>query len=70
VTLNIGATLAVPGETVSSVIARADAAMYQAKSGDRNTVVLAEPTQPSTTTTRYSVPGVARHYCDVHDPAS
>jgi GGDEF domain-containing protein len=46
-TLSIGATLAVPGETVSSVIARADAAMYQAKSGDRNTVALAEPTQPA-----------------------
>ncbi len=46
-TLSIGATLAVPGETVSSVIARADAAMYQAKSGDRNTVVLVESTQPS-----------------------
>jgi G3E family GTPase len=50
-TLSIGATLAVPGETVSSVIARADAAMYQAKSGDRNTVVLVEPSQPSTSTT-------------------
>ena len=49
-TLSIGATLAVPGETVSSVIARADAAMYQAKSGDRNTVVLAEPSQPSRST--------------------
>ena len=46
-TLSIGATLAVPGETVSSVIARADAAMYRAKSGDRNTVVLVEPSQPS-----------------------
>jgi diguanylate cyclase (GGDEF)-like protein len=46
-TLSIGATIAVPGETVSSVIARADAAMYRAKSGDRNTVVLVEPTQPS-----------------------
>lgn len=51
-TLSIGATLAVPGETVSSVIARADAAMYQAKSGDRNTVVLAEPSQPSRSTAR------------------
>ena len=49
-TLSIGATLAVPGETVSSVIARADAAMYQAKSGDRNTVVLVESTQPSRST--------------------
>ena len=51
-TLSIGATLAVPGETVSSVIARADAAMYQAKSGDRNTVVLAESTQPSRSAAR------------------
>ncbi len=49
-TLSIGATLAVPGETVSSVIARADTAMYQAKSGDRNTVVLAESGQPSGST--------------------
>ncbi len=38
-TLSIGATLAVPGEPVSSVTARADAAMYQAKLGDRNAVV-------------------------------
>ena len=51
-TLSIGATLAVPGETVSCVIARADAAMYRAKSGDRNTVVLAEPSQPSRSTAR------------------
>ncbi|WP_328360211.1 diguanylate cyclase [Mycobacterium sp. NBC_00419] len=41
-TLSIGATLAIPGETVSSVMARADAAMYQAKAGDRNTVVLVQ----------------------------
>jgi diguanylate cyclase (GGDEF)-like protein len=51
-TLSIGATIAVPGETVSSVIARADAAMYQAKSGDRNTVVLGEPSEPSSPTAR------------------
>ena len=38
-TLSIGATMAVPGEAVSSLTARADAAMYQAKQGDRNTVV-------------------------------
>ena len=42
-TLSIGATVAVPGETVSSVMARADDAMYQAKLGARNTVVLVEP---------------------------
>ncbi len=42
-TLSIGATLAVAGETVSSVMARADAAMYQAKAGDRNTVVVVQP---------------------------
>ena len=41
-TLSIGATIAVPGETVSSVIARADAAMYQNKLGDRN-AALVEP---------------------------
>ncbi|WP_059017087.1 sensor domain-containing diguanylate cyclase [Mycobacterium sp. M26] len=46
-TLSIGATLAIPGETVSSVLARADAAMYQAKAGDRNTVVLVEPQESS-----------------------
>ena len=38
-TLSIGATMAVPGEAVSSLTARADAAMYQAKQGDRNTVI-------------------------------
>lgn len=37
-TLSIGATIARPGEPVDSITARADAAMYQAKSGDRNTV--------------------------------
>ena len=38
-TLSIGATIALPGEPVSSIWARADAAMYQAKLGDRNTVI-------------------------------
>lgn len=38
-TLSIGVTIAVPGEAVTSITARADAAMYQAKSGDRNTVI-------------------------------
>ena len=38
-TLSIGATLALPGDSVDTITARADAAMYQAKFGDRNTVV-------------------------------
>lgn len=37
-TLSIGATIAHTGEPVSSVTARADAAMYQQKLGDRNAV--------------------------------
>ncbi|WAC90396.1 sensor domain-containing diguanylate cyclase [Mycobacterium sp. Aquia_213] len=35
-TLSIGSTIALPGEPVSSVTARADAAMYQEKSADQN----------------------------------
>ena len=46
-TLSIGATIAVPGESVSSITARADAAMYQAKSSDRNTVIQVQPPQRS-----------------------
>lgn len=42
-TLSIGATIALPGESVSSITARADAAMYQAKSLHRNTVIPVEP---------------------------
>ena len=42
-TLSIGATVADSGESVSSITARADAAMYQAKSRDRNTVIPVEP---------------------------
>ncbi len=38
-TLSIGATVALPGEAVSSITARADAAMYRAKLGDRNSVI-------------------------------
>ncbi|KKC02640.1 diguanylate cyclase domain-containing protein [Mycobacterium nebraskense] len=38
-TLSIGATLAIPGDSVDTITARADAAMYQAKLGDRNTIV-------------------------------
>jgi diguanylate cyclase (GGDEF)-like protein/PAS domain S-box-containing protein len=37
-TLSIGATLAVPGESVTTITARADAAMYDAKRAGRNTV--------------------------------
>lgn len=36
--LSIGATLAVPGESVSTMTARADVAMYEAKRAGRNTV--------------------------------
>lgn len=44
-TLSIGVTLAVPGEPVTSIVTRADAAMYQAKTAGRNNVVPIEPTQ-------------------------
>lgn len=37
-TLSVGATIALPGEPVSSVTARADAAMYQQKLGGRDVV--------------------------------
>lgn len=37
-TLSIGATLAAPGESVSTMTSRADAAMYKAKQAGRNTV--------------------------------
>lgn len=37
-TVSIGATLALPGETVDAMTARADAAMYKAKRAGRNTV--------------------------------
>lgn len=37
-TLSIGATLAIPGEPITELTARADAAMYQAKSAGGNTV--------------------------------
>ncbi|OBH41802.1 sensor domain-containing diguanylate cyclase [Mycobacterium mantenii] len=38
-TVSIGATLALPTESLDAITARADKAMYRAKSGDRNTVV-------------------------------
>jgi diguanylate cyclase (GGDEF)-like protein len=37
-TLSIGATIALPGEPISSVTTRADAAMYQQKSADKGAV--------------------------------
>ncbi len=46
-TLSIGATISVPGESATIVTARADTAMYQAKSRDRNTVIPIEPPQTS-----------------------
>jgi diguanylate cyclase (GGDEF)-like protein/PAS domain S-box-containing protein len=42
VTLSIGATIALSGEPVAAITARADAAMYQAKMGNRNTVIRIE----------------------------
>jgi diguanylate cyclase (GGDEF)-like protein/PAS domain S-box-containing protein len=42
VTLSIGATIALSGEPVAAITARADAAMYQAKTGNRNTVIRIE----------------------------
>jgi diguanylate cyclase (GGDEF)-like protein/PAS domain S-box-containing protein len=39
VTLSIGATLAIPGESVTAMTARADSAMYQAKRTGRDAVI-------------------------------
>jgi diguanylate cyclase (GGDEF)-like protein/PAS domain S-box-containing protein len=39
VTLSIGVTLSQPSESIDALLARADAAMYQAKNGGRNQVV-------------------------------
>jgi PleD family two-component response regulator len=36
--VSIGVTLAVPGESIVALTARADAAMYQAKDAGRTTV--------------------------------
>lgn len=41
VTISLGATLAAPGESFSSVYSRADAALYRAKQGGRNRVEIA-----------------------------
>ena len=51
-TLSIGATIADPGESVSSITARADAAMYRAKSSDRNAVIHVEPARRPRPTVR------------------
>ena len=51
-TLSIGATIAVPEDTVSSITARADTAMYHAKSADTNVVIPIEPTLRSRPTVR------------------
>ena len=42
-TLSIGATIAAPGESVVTMTARADGAMYQAKNAGRNTVTRIAP---------------------------
>lgn len=48
VTLSIGATLAVTGESAATLIARVDSAMYQAKQEGRNRVTCVEqPSAPS-----------------------
>lgn len=46
-TLSIGATISLAGESAIAVTARADAAMYQAKSNNRNNVVRIDPSQES-----------------------
>jgi len=45
ITLSIGAAQFEMGESMSSVIERADAALYRAKDGGRNRVMAAEPTE-------------------------
>ena len=43
VSLSIGVALAIPGENVDALIARADQAMYVAKQGGRNQVITVGP---------------------------
>ncbi len=50
-TISVGVTQAVPGESVQTVTARADAAMYQAKQAGRNIIVTLAP--PTTARPRY-----------------
>ncbi|MEN9865229.1 MAG: hypothetical protein RL748_819 [Pseudomonadota bacterium] len=45
VTVSIGLTQFIPGETVLDLFARADVAMYMAKTGGRNQVVVQEPVE-------------------------
>jgi len=45
ITLSIGAAQFEMGESMSSIIERADAALYRAKDGGRNRVMAAEPTE-------------------------
>ena len=41
VTVSLGATFMKPGDTVKSVVARADQMLYESKAGGRNRVTLA-----------------------------
>jgi diguanylate cyclase (GGDEF)-like protein len=46
ISLSIGVTLAMPGEGADALMARADAAMYEAKAFGRNRVIPIESGQP------------------------
>lgn len=47
-TVSIGVTQYIPGESILDLFSRADAAMYLAKTGGRNQVVVEEPVEPVT----------------------